>query len=145
MSRFSGGILPTGIGSVTLPMASLFAGAGSRFILREVHVFNTTSTEVDIALRVLTAQGTAPDTGVEVEHDADGPAPIATIKQTHTVAPTFTAGNLVEARLAAAIGAAIIWTFNDGIYIPSGTGNGVGVVLNSGVGQICSVTFIWDE
>ncbi len=144
MSRYSGGILPTGIGSTTLPMTSLFAGA-SRFILREVHVFNTTTSEVDVALRMLTAQGTAPDTGVEVEHDVDGPAPFATIKQTHTVAPTFTAGNLAEARLAAAIGAAIIWTFNDGIYVPGGTANGVGVGLNSGTGQICSVTFIWDE
>ncbi len=145
MSRYSGGILPTGIGSTTLPMTSIFAAAAVRFILREVHVFNTVSTEVDVALRMLTAQGTAPDTGVEVEHDADGPAPTATIKQTHTVTPTFTAGNLAEARLAAAIGAAIIWTFNDGIYVPSGTGNGVGVVLNSGTGQITAVTWIWDE
>ena len=144
MSRYSGGITPTGIGSVTLPMASIFAGA-SRFILREVHVFNTTSTEVDIALRMATAQGTAPDTGVEVEHDADGPAPLATMKQTHTVTPTFTTGNLAEARLAAAIGAAIIWTFNDGIYVPGGTGNGVTVGLNAGTGQICAITFIWDE
>jgi hypothetical protein len=145
MARFSGGILATGIGSTTLPMASLFAGVGVRFILREVHVFNTTSTEVDIALRIMTAQGTAGAAGDEVEHDAGGPSPTATLLNTHTVAPTFTTGNVAEARLAAAIGAAIIWTFNDGIYIPGGTTNGVGVVLNSGTGQICSMTFIWDE
>lgn len=145
MSRYSGGIEATGIGSVTLPMASLFATATSRFILREVHVFNTTTSAVHVALRRMTAAGTPGAAGDEVAHDEDQAAATATLFNVHTVAPTFVTGNLAEAYLAAAIGAAMIWTFNDGIYIPSGTANGVGVILASGTGQICDMTFIWDE
>ena len=105
MGRFSGGIVPTGIGSTTLPMHSIFASASVRFILRQLIIVNSTSTEVHVGLRKFTAQGTAPDTGVEVPHDVESAAASATMKQTHTVTPTFVSGTVEEVHLAAAIGA----------------------------------------
>jgi hypothetical protein len=48
--------------------------------------------------------------------------------------------------LGAAIGAGVIWTFGDqGIRIPTGTANGVGVVVENGTGQACQVYMVWDE
>ncbi len=145
MGRFSGGITPTGIGSVTLPMHSIFASAAVAFTLRQLIIVNSAATEVHVGLRKFTAQGTAPDTGVEVPHDVESAAATATIKQTHTVTPTFVSGALEEVHLAAAIGATMVWTFNDGIRIGAGTGNGLGLVLMSGVGQIVLGTYTWDE
>ena len=145
MARMAAAFRSTGAGSVTLPLGSLYAPAGNRLILREVHVFNTTTTATDMALRAFTATGTQGSGITEIEHDSEGPTPTGTVFDTHTVTPTITAGSLRVASLAAAIGGGVVWTFNDGILIPAGTGNGVGVIVQTGTGQICDLTFVWDE
>lgn len=145
MARYSAAFRSTGAGSTTLPVGSLYAPAGSRLILREVHAFNTTTTACAIALRAFTTAGTQGTGITEIEHDQNGPTPVGTVFDTHSAGPTITAGSYAQASLAAAIGGGIIWTFEDGIYIPAGTGNGVGVVVATGTGQILDLTFIWDE
>ncbi len=133
------------VASATTPQMSLYAPAGSRLILKEVHVFNTTATALSVALQALTTTGTQGAALTEVEHELDGPPPLGTGFQGHTVDPTITAGEYARASLAAAIGGGVVWIFNKGIIIPSGTGNGVGVTTPDGAGQICDITFIWEE
>ena len=145
MSVYSAAFRSTGAGSTTLPLGSLYAPAGNRLILKEVHVFNTTATATDMALRAFTATGTQGSGITEVEHDPGSPPVLGTVFDSHTVTPTITAGSLAVASMAAAIGAAVMWIFNKGIIIPAGTGNGVGVMPLTGTGQICDLTFIWEE
>ncbi len=133
------------VGSATTPQMSLYAPAGSRLIVKEVHVFNTTATPLSVALVALTTAGTQGTGLVEVEHELEGPPPLGTGFQGHTVDPTITAGEYVRASLAAAIGGGVVWIFNKGIIVPAGVANGVGVVTPDGTGQICDITFIWEE
>jgi hypothetical protein len=144
MGRYSAGWQSAGAGSSTLPIGSLYAPAGNRLILREVHVTNTTAVAVEVALRAFTATGTQGAGQTEIPHDPDQAAATGTVFDTHTVTPTITAGFLAHSQLPAAVGGGVIWTFEDGIYIPSGTGNGAGVIP-TGTGQICDLLFIWDE
>lgn len=144
MGRASGGNRSTGAGSTTLPLMSLYATAANGLWLREVSVFNTTTTAVSVALRRLTTAGTQGASVNVVTHNSSSPA-IGTLFNTHTVGPTITAGNLKVASLGAAIGSGVIWTFGDmGILIPIGTANGIGIVILTGTGQICDIDWTWD-
>ncbi len=146
MARFSAGFRSTGAGSTTLPLGSLYASANVRLILREIHVTNTTATASDMAVRAFTATGTQGSGITEVEYDVNGPTPTGTVFDTHTVTPTITAGTLKVASLPAAIGGGPVWVFGgDGYRIPAGVANGVGVIVLTGTGQICDLTFVWDE
>jgi hypothetical protein len=151
MARFAGGWRTAGPGSTTLPVASLFASASANPLIYEVGVFNTTAVAVAVALRRATAVGT-PGTGRdEVFIDDEGSASsgataVATLLDTHTVAPTFITGNVRVAPLGAAIGSGVIWTFGErGLRIPSGTGNGICIIPLTGTGQILDVYFEWSE
>jgi len=147
MARYSGGFRTAGAGSTTLPIASLFAVAGTAPRLYQVAAFNTTATAVVLALRFATAAGT-PGTGRdEMSWDSSQQNTAqCTLFDTHTVAPTLTAGNLALLPLGAAVGSGVIRTFEgDGISIPKGTGNGLCLVPLTGTGQICDVDFYWRE
>ena len=144
MARFAGGFKTAGAGSATLPIASLFATAAVRPVVREIGVFNTTTTAVDIAVRRVTAIGTAGAAREELAEEDPSQTAVATLFDTHTVAPTFVTGNLRVATLGAAIGSGMVWTFGGrGVEIPNTTGDGV-VIVPLGTGQICTVYFSWD-
>lgn len=146
MPRYSAGILATGIGTTARPMVSIFSAAAVGPTIREVAVYNTTAVAVDVALRRMTAQGT-PGTGeTEMEWNYNKAVAAATVFNTHSADATFVTGFVRRAPIAGAIGAGVVWTFgDDGLCIPEGTGNGVGVVLAAGTGQICTVELVWDE
>lgn len=147
MARYSGGFRTAGAGSTTLPIASLYAVAGTAPRLREVAAYNTTTTAVVLAVRLLTTAGTQGTARDELQWES-GQANTAqcTLFDTHTVAPTITAGNLGLLSLGAAIGSGVIRTFGgDGLVIPKGTANGVGLVVLTGTGQICDVDWTWEE
>jgi hypothetical protein len=149
MARFHAAWRVNGIGSTTLPMASIYATTGVRPRLVEVGVFNSTATAVVIALRRLSSAGT-PGAGITATYEDDSAqTAITTPKDTHTVAPTLVAGIIRVAALGAAIGSGVIWTFGGGktpgLIIPNTTGDGIGVILHTGTGQICDVNFTWDE
>ena len=149
MARFSAAWRTTGAGSTTLPIGSLYATAAKRPVLVEVGVFNSTTTAVVIALRRFSATGTQGSTISALPEDDVSQAAVATAKDTHTVTPTITAGYLRVASLGAAIGSGIIWTFGggktSGLVIPNTTGDGIGLIVHTGTGQICDVSFTWDE
>src|SRR4051812_10418044 len=64
---------------------------------------------------------------------------------THTVAPTLAAGSVHNAPLGASIGSGAVFTFaGSGLFIPSGTANGVCLLPLTGTGQICDVKWTWN-
>jgi hypothetical protein len=145
--RFDAGTVSTGAGSTTLPVGALTAGASNDIYVVEIGVFNTTATAVSIAVRRLTSAGTPGSTVTSIPEDPDVTASTAAAKDTYTsTGPTITAGNYRVARLGAAIGSGVIWTFNGkGLRIPKGTANGLCIIPNTGTGQILDWYISWDE
>lgn len=146
MARQSAAFRTTGAGSATLPIASLYASSTGGLWLVEVGISNTTVTAFECSLkRVTTAgtQGTA-QTVVYEENDANFTAK-GDPRDTHTVAPTLVAGEARRASIGASIGSGAIWCFGGrGLFIPSGTANGVALMPITGTGQIADVYFSWD-
>ncbi len=150
MGRFSAGARTTA-GTVLRPMMSLYSGAASTGRLREVGVFNTTATALEIFLTRLTT-GTNQGAGLtESRHDIKGPPALCTAFTTHDGDETLGEDLGHRAVLGAAIGSGIIWTFGDSglvIGLPDAVElitNGIGVILATGTGQICQTYFVWDE
>lgn len=145
MARYSAAAR-TSAGSTTLPIISLYAVANNSGTIREIGVFNTTTTAVALKIARLSTTGTQGSTITAMKHNDRTPTPQCTAKQTHSVAPTIDAGDGYQAVLGAAVGAGVIWTFGDlGLLLPAGTGNGVGVVVATGTGQVCDAYIVWDE
>jgi hypothetical protein len=148
VARFSSAWRTAGAGSTTLPIGGLMSVTGCRPRLVEVGVFNSTATACAVALRRVTAAGTSGSAQTVVYESDTAQTALATPKDTWTVAPTFAAGNLRVASLGAAIGSGVIWTFAGpagGLVIPNTTGDGVVISVLTGTGQICDVSFTWDE
>jgi hypothetical protein len=148
MARFSSSWRTTGAGSTTLPIGGLMAVSTVRPRLVEVGVFNTTSTACALALRRVSAAGTSGSAQTVVYESDPSQAALATPKDTWTVAPTFVSGNIRVASLGAAVGSGVIWTFGGalgGLIIPNTTGDGIVLSVLTGTGQICDVSFVWDE
>jgi len=146
MARCAAYVLASGAGSATLPIASLYAPATQDLRVREVGVFNTTTTAAGLKLIKVSTTGTQGATITETNLDTLNHTILGTAFNTHSVAPTL-GGEIAPCPVGAAIGAGTILTFygeNNGILIPQGTGNGL-AVLPTGTGQICQVYFIWDE
>ncbi len=147
MARYSA-FVNTAAGSTTLPIMSLYAPAGNDLVLREVGVFNTTTTAVVANLKLvrLASTGTQGAAITANLFNPGGPAATGNPRTTHTVAPTL--GTDIAAMVAgAAVGSGTILTFygeSGGLRIVAGTANGVGI-LPLGTGQICSAYMIWDE
>jgi hypothetical protein len=147
MARYSGGTRSTGAGSTTLPVGSIYGTANREGRLVEVGIFNTTATAVAIKLVRLTTAGTQGSGLVEARYgDVNSVAAGLTLFDTHSGAPTLGDDLGYRAPLGAAIGAGVIWTFGaNGILVPAGTANGVGIIVATGTGQILDWYMVWDE
>lgn len=150
MARFACAFRSTGAGSATLPLGSLYATAAVRPRLVEVGIFNTTATAVAVALAKLSAgTGTQGAALTEITEDDPSQAAVGTCFNTHTVTPTTISAAFRQASLGAAIGSGVIWTFGGGktpgIIIPNSTTDAIGIIIPTGTGQICDITFVWDE
>jgi hypothetical protein len=114
--------------------------------LRELAVFNTTATAVQLKLVRVTTTGTQGTGLTEMPLDQADVAATATAFNTHSVAPTVTTGDLYRIQLPAAIGGGVVLTFPDnGVIVPATANNGLAVLVSTGTGQACEVTFVWDE
>lgn len=132
--------------SATIPLGSIYSPSGNGGILRELGVFNTTAVAVAIALQRLTTTGTQGAGLIELANGIEGQAPTMTLFQAHTGAPTITAGFFRRTVLGAVIGAGVIWTFGgEGLVIPAGVANGIGVTTPDGTGQVCDWYAEWEE
>lgn len=143
---FSAATVATGAGSTTLPMVSLYGSATGGGIIRKITVENPTTSAVDIAVRRLTTAGTQ-GASVDEQNWQDGPAPQCQMVQAHSVGPTISAGWIDRYQFPASMaGAVVIWTYEgSGLVIPKGTANGIGIIPAAGTGQLCVVTFQWEE
>lgn len=138
----------SGIGSTTLPAVSIYSPAGHGFTIREISVFNETVTACIYNIVKLTTAGTPGSGKTEVEISntaAEQKDPGATVFDAHSVAPTL--GAVIRRMpIGAAVGAGYYWTWGGkGLYVPAGTSQGVGIILASGTGQLCTVHFSWEE
>lgn len=133
-------------GTNLLPLVSLYAVAGVNPKVREVHLWNTTATALVAALNRLTTAGTQGAGLTEVCESDPNYTVLATGFAGHTAGPTIT-GEMRRATLGAAVGSGVIWTWpaDKPLWIPSGTGNGVGVIVPSGTGQVLDYVIVWDE
>jgi len=150
MSRYSAGVRTTA-GTSLRPMMSLWSAAASVGTLREVGCFNTTATALEIFLTRLTAVGTAGALITEARYNMKGPPALCTANTTHTADATFGEDLGYRAVLGAAVGSGVIWTFGDaGLVIGAedaveAVTNGIGIILETGTGQICQTYMVWDE
>lgn len=150
MARFSAGVRATA-GTALRPMMSVYSAAGSTGTLREVGVFNTTATALEIFLTRLTETGTQGAGLTAARYNPKGPPALCTAHTTHTVDATYGDDLGYRAVLGAAVGSGVIWTFGDaGLIIGEADAveavdEGIGVGLENGTGQICQVWFVWDE
>ena len=143
MARFAISGRATIAGTSALPLVSLYATAAVRPRIVEIGVWNTTATELVVAVVRLTTAGTQGAGLTEVPEDSPPHAALATGFAGHTVGPTI-GGEVRRATLAAAKGSGVIWTFAD-LEITEGTANGVGLIVPSGTGQILDYHVTWDE
>jgi hypothetical protein len=145
MSLYVVGARSTGAGSATLPVGSIYSAAAVNPRVREVGLTNTSATAVAVGLCRLSTTGTR-GTAITTIAAMDGTAVAASITayQTHTVAPT-----LVDMgyRTVLAAGGAVIWTFGGdvGLNVAVGTGNGLGIYVPTGTGQILDWYMLWNE
>jgi hypothetical protein len=145
MARYSAGVLTTA-GSTTLPIASIYSAASVAPKIREIGIFNTSSTAVAVKLARLTTAGTQGAGQTEAKYDPDSASASSTVFTTHSGGPTIGDDLGYRATLGAAAGAGVIWTFGEsGLRVPTGTTNGVGIVIENGTGQACQVYIVWDE
>lgn len=145
MARYSFGMRATVVGTAARAICSIFSPAGSGFKLVEVGVYNTTTTALAIALARFTNATGVGAGQTEGEYDQDAAPPLATVFAGHT-ADGGIGQILRQGTLGAAAGAGVIWTFGDGgIVVPSGTANGIGIIVPTGTGQICDVEYTWTE
>lgn len=148
MPRFAAGV-KTGAGSTILPLISLWSSVTAQPNVREIGIFNTTTTAFDVKLvRLSSGPGTV-GAGL-AETPLDNPVAVSG-GQAFT---THTAGTIAQtdagyrASIGAAVGAGVIWTFGgEGLEIlaAAGTVNGVGIVVENGTGQAAQVYISWDE
>jgi hypothetical protein len=133
--------------STTLPLAGLMAVAGQDLIVREVGLFNDGTTAFKAKLVRITAAGTTANALTEANIDFANHTILGTAFGLWSAAPTLGA-DVGAMPVGAAIGAGTILTFygdRNGILVPAGTGNGVGIIQTAAVSQAASGYIIWDE
>lgn len=124
---------------------SLYATTGVKPRIREIGVFNTTTTECSVAIARATATGTQGAGLTEVCQDDDSHAIIATGFNTHTADATV--GSPVrQGTLGAAKGSGVVWTFGaDGLVLDKATTAGIVIVCPTGTGQHLDFYIEWEE
>jgi hypothetical protein len=145
MARYSIAGRATLAGTAARAMASLFASASVGGKIREVKVYNTTSTALAVGLIRFTNATNVGAGLTEAEYDEAAAGPSCTGFAAHT-GDGGTGQVIEQATLGAAVGSGVIWTYGDtGLVIQVGTANGIGIHCPTGTGQVCDYTITWDE
>jgi hypothetical protein len=145
MARYSSGMTATIAGTSLRPIFGLLNAAAVTGVVREIGIFNTTSTSCVYRLVRLTG-GTAGADQTEAKLQRDTPTASCVAKAGWTADATIDEDLGYRAVLGAAAGSGTIWTFGaDGLETHDvGTTKGIGLVP-VGTGQICEVYLVWDE
>jgi hypothetical protein len=137
--------------ATNLPTATagpgVFAGATSgKFWIREVGVYNTTTTAVCVGLAACTATGTQAGALTEYQtDDPSAPVPSETAFTSQSTASTV-AAQVRQASLGAAIGSGMVWTFGEKEWeVPEGTANGIIINCPTGTAQHLDFYIKWQK
>lgn len=145
MPRYVAGVLSTA-GSTTLPLAALVGNGSVTCKVREIGVFNTTTTAVNVKLCRVSTAGTPGSSATSAQYDPASAASTGTVKNTYSSTAPTTTDLGYRSTLGAAAGSGVIWTFGDtGLIIAASSNAAVGVLIESGTGQACEIYFVWDE
>lgn len=124
---------------------NIYATTAVRPQIREIGVWNTTAVACAVAIVRATATGTKGSAGTAVCMSDDSNVAIATVATTHTADATVGAA-IKQASLGAAIGAAVIWTWDPGELIVNNlTTAGVVITCPTGTGQQLDFYINWTE
>lgn len=146
MPVYAHGSRATVVGTNARAILSLYGTTGVIAKIREIGVFNTTTTAVAIAVaRMTNATNVGAGLAENLVSASAGPAATATIFAGHT-GDGGVGGIIRQASLGAAIGSGVIFTFGgNGLVINNATADGVGIIIPTGTGQICDVYIEWEE
>lgn len=122
---------------------SLYATTGVKPRVKEIHLFNTTTTAVAYAIVRATATGTQGAGLTEVCEDDDTHTIVATGFNTHTADATV-GSPIRQGSLGAAIGSGIILPFEN-LVLDNATTAGIVIICPTGTAQHLDFTFVWDE
>jgi hypothetical protein len=122
---------------------SVYATTGVKPRIKEIGVFNTTTTACAVGIARATATGTQGAGLTEICEDDDSHTIIATGFNTHTADATVGAC-IRQASLGAAIGSGVIFTFDD-LVLDNATTAGIVIVCPTGTGQHLDFWITWDE
>lgn len=147
MARYSISGISSAAATSTLPAVTIAAASGSGLRLREVGIFNTTTTAFYASLRRFSTAGTRGSAVPVIAQTGISPAAACTGADANTnTAPTLVPGSFRVATIPGTVGAGVIWTFGDaGLELAAGTGNMFGILCPSGTGQVFTYYFDWDE
>lgn len=145
MARYSAGMTAAGAGTTVRPIFGILATAAVTPQLREIALFNTTA--VACTYRLVQVTGGTPGATVTAypqRNDALA-TPTCLAKQLWTADATVNSDTGYRMVLGAAIGSGAILTFgSDGVSCAVGATIALALVP-VGTGQVCEVTFVWDE
>lgn len=146
MARYSTGGRSSA-GSTTLPIGSLYSSAAVNGAIVEIGITNTSAVAVAFKLIRLTTAGTQGAGLTETIHDVVAAAAACTGFNTHSVAPTLGGDLGYNCTLGAAVGSSFIFTFGGRSLSTglAGTGNGIGILVATGTGQVVDFYFVWEE
>ncbi len=146
MARYSCGFTPAGVGTTVRPCAAILATATVTPILREVSMFNATTTDCTFEL-VRFSAGTAGADQTEFRYRENAPAAEAVAKGLWTADATIGDRTGVFFELGAAIGDGSIEVLGaEGIEPLVGSTQGLGLLLVEGAPATAPrVKFVWDE
>jgi hypothetical protein len=138
-----------GRGVTNLPTAArgpnLYCSADGGIRVREIGVFNTTTTAFCVGVGIATALGTVAGALTEYCEDDPGHTVLGIANTSHSADATI-ASVVRQASVGAAIGAGVVFTFGDnGLYRPEGTGNGVVLTCPTGTAQFFDFYWVFDE
>jgi hypothetical protein len=133
-----------GAGTTVRPILGILSTATISPVLREVALWNTTTTACTYRLVNFTA-GTAGTGQTERKHRRNAPAASCLVSGLWTADATIGEDTGYRMVLGAAIGSGAILTFGaEGLEAELGSTSGLGLVP-VGTGQVCEVMMTWDE
>lgn len=128
------------------PIATLAAGAGARLRLLELGVFCNAATASAVALYRPTNTPVVTTSTAGQPYDVADLAATGLLGTAWSTAPTVTAANsLRRVQLPAAIGAGVIWQFDDLVVGPLGAGSLVLWNFSGATNSVLQIYAVWSE
>lgn len=145
MARYVAGGLTTA-GSTTLPVFALLGGTTVIARIREIGVFNTSSTAVALKLCRVTTAGTPGATLTSQPGNMHPDTSLALLKNTYSSTAPTTVDLGFRCILGAAVGSGFVWTFDDyDLTTLLAANSAVGCLVENGTGQALQVYVKWYE